>query len=186
MGFVLGVLPSVLDTLDVSLKKLGFVRVLEDDLTLGNEIGDNVSLGVKLREGLFLSLNQLINILKTRWSNFSGGRQHDSIKELNMGLQFITIGITLPVQIHHDRSLLDIGDELFMLQDELVKFVMFILPLVLGTLSHQDLKDLSQSFLIFSTFQVFTKGVEGVSFSLELSRGINFFCHDSGDGLLPH
>merc|ERR1719394_841280 len=104
-----------------------------------------------------LSLNQLINILKTRWSNVSGGRQHDSIKELNMGLQFITIGITLPVQINHDRSLLDIGDELFMLQDELVKFVMFILPLVLGTLSHQDLQNLLEPFPNLGSLKIFAK-----------------------------
>merc|ERR1719270_208734 len=37
----------------------------------------------------FLKRRPIINILKTRWSNVSGGRQHDSIKELNMGLQLI-------------------------------------------------------------------------------------------------
>merc|ERR550519_1046826 len=52
-GLVLGVLPSVLDSLDIGLKELGFVGVLEDDLTLGDEVCDNVPLGVQLGEGLF-------------------------------------------------------------------------------------------------------------------------------------
>merc|ERR1711868_251490 len=157
LGLLLGLLPSVLDTVDIGLKELGFVRVLEDDLTLGNEICDNVSLGIKLRKGLFLSLNQLIHILKTRWSNFSGGRQHDSIKELNMGLQFITIGITLPVEIHNDSSLLDIGDELLMLLDQSIKLSKFIGSLFLGTLSHQDLQNLLEPFSDLGSLKIFAK-----------------------------
>merc|ERR1711868_259872 len=157
LSLLLGLLPSVLDTVDIGLKELGFVRVLEDDLTLGNEICNNVSLGIKLREGLLLSLNQLINILKTRWSNFSGGRQHDSIKELNMGLQFITIGITLPVEIHHDSGLLDIGDELLMLLDQSIKLSKFIGSLFLGTLSHQDLQNLLEPFPDLGSLKIFAK-----------------------------
>merc|ERR1719384_2606013 len=111
-GLVLGVLPSVLDSLDIGLKELGLVRVLEDDLPLGNEVCDNVPLGVQLGEGLLLSLNKLINILEARGSNVSGGGEHDSVKELNMGLELITIGVALPVEIHHDSSFLDIGDQL--------------------------------------------------------------------------
>merc|ERR1712012_1404645 len=118
LSLLLGVLPSILDSLDIGLKELGFVRVLKDDLTLGNEISDNVSLGIKLRERLLLSLYEFINILKARGSNVSGGRQHDSIQELNMRLQLITIGIALPVEIHHDSSLLNIGDQLLVLLDE--------------------------------------------------------------------
>merc|ERR1712001_679069 len=114
-GLVLGVFPSVLDSLDVSLEELGFVRVLEDDLTLGNEICHDVSLGVELRQRLLLSLNEFINILQTRWGDVSGGGQHDSVQELNMGLQLITIGVALPVEIHHDSGLLDIGDQLLVL-----------------------------------------------------------------------
>merc|ERR1712227_1101418 len=38
-------------------------------------------------------------------STFS--RQHDSVKELNMGLQLVTVGVALPVEVHHDRGLLD-------------------------------------------------------------------------------
>ena len=62
-GLLLGVLPSVLDSLDIGLKELGLVGVLEDDLTLGDEVCDNIPLGVQLGEGLLLSLNELINIL---------------------------------------------------------------------------------------------------------------------------
>merc|ERR1711997_81809 len=108
LGLLLGVLPPVLDSLDIGLKELGFVGVLEDDLTLGDEVCDNVPLGVQLGEGLLLSLNELINILKTRGGDVSGGGEHDSVQELHMGLELITIGVTLPVEIHHDRGLLNI------------------------------------------------------------------------------
>ena len=64
-GLVLGVLPSFLDSLDIGLKELGLVGVLEDDLTLVNEVCGNIPLRVQLGEGLLLSLNKLINILKT-------------------------------------------------------------------------------------------------------------------------
>merc|ERR1712217_985095 len=37
-------------------------------------------------------------------STFSCGGEHDSVQELHMGLEFITIGVTLPVEIHHDRG----------------------------------------------------------------------------------
>merc|ERR1719341_249219 len=114
------------------------------------------------------ALNKLINILNARRSNFSGGRQHDSIKELNMGLQFITIGIALPVQINHDS----------------IKFVSFSFFLVLGTLSHQNLQDLCEPFLHLSSLQIFAKRIESVSLTLELSRGVNLVCHDAGNGLL--
>merc|ERR1711868_107780 len=184
LGLLLGIFPSILDTVDIGLKELGFVRVLEDDLTLGNEICDNVSLGIQLRKGLFLSLNQLINILKTGWSNFSGGRQHNSIKELDMGLQFITIGIALPVKIHHDSGLLDIGDELLMLLDQDVQFSHFALSLTLSTLSHQDLQNLIQPFLNLSSLKIFTQRIECVSFSLEFRGSVDFVCHDSSNGLL--
>merc|ERR1719278_2152027 len=101
-GLVLGVLPSVLDSLDIGLQELGFVGVLEDDLTLGNEICHDVPLSIELRERLLLSLNQFINILQTGRSDVSGGGQHDSVQELNMGLQLVTVGVALPVEIHHD------------------------------------------------------------------------------------
>merc|ERR1740123_1016248 len=141
-GLVLGVLPSVLDSLDIGLKELGLVWILEDDLTLGNKVCDNVPLGVQLGERLLLSLNKLINILKTRGSDVSGGGEHDSIKELNMGLELITIGVALPVEVHHNSGLLDIGDELLVLLDQGVKLAKLGVLLILGALSHQDLKNL--------------------------------------------
>merc|ERR1719340_433709 len=153
LGFLFGVFPSVLDSLDISLQELWFVRVLEDDLSLGNEISDNSPLGIKLSQRFFLPLNELINILNTRWSNVSGGGQHDSVQELNMGLQLITIGVALPVEIHHDSGLLDIGDELLMLLDKSLKLVIFLLLLIFSTLSHQDLQDLGKPFLHFCTFK---------------------------------
>merc|ERR1719288_416194 len=56
-------------------------------------------------------------------STFS--RQHDSIKELNMGLKLITISIALPVEINHDSCLLDIGDKFLMFLDQSVKLSKF-------------------------------------------------------------
>merc|ERR1719223_604038 len=184
LGLLLGVFPSVLDPLDISLEELGLVRVLEDDLTLGDEVCDNVPLGVQLGEGLLLSLNELINILKTRGSDVSGGGEHDSVKELNMGLELITIGVALPVEVHHDSGLLDIGDQLLVLLDQSVKLVVFLLLLILGALSHQDLQDLSQPFLDLSPLQVFAQRVKGVSLPLKLSGGVDLVRHDPGDGLL--
>merc|ERR1711973_72086 len=131
----------------------------------------------------FLSLNQLINIFNTGRSNVSGGRHHDTIKELNMGLQLITIGIALPVQVHHNLGLSDGRDELFMLLDEGIQFVRFILLLILGSFSHQDLKDLSQPLLDLSPFQIFAQSVEVISLSLEFGGSIDFVGHDASDGL---
>merc|ERR1711971_668513 len=178
IGPLLGVLPSVLQTLDIGLKELGLVGVLEDDLTLGNKVCDNIPLGVQLGEGLLLSLNELINILNARGGNVSGGGKHDSIKELNMGFELITIGVALPVEIHHDSGLLDIGDQLLVLLNETFKLVVFLLLQVLGALSHQDLQDLSQPFLDLSPLQIFAERVESVSFSLELGRGVDLVGHD--------
>ena len=77
-----------------------------------------------------------------------------------MGLELITIGVALPVEIHHNGSLLDIRDQLLVLLDQQIKFVVFILSLILGALSHQDLQDLSQPFLDFSPLQVFAEGLK--------------------------
>merc|ERR1719270_902657 len=182
LGLLLCVFPSILNSLDIGLKELGFVRVLEDDLTLGNEICDNVSLGIQLGKRFLLSLNELINILKTRWSNISGGRQHDSIKELNMGLKLITISIALPVEINHYSCLLDIGDKFLMLLDQSVKLSQLSVSLVFGTLSHQDFQNLLEPFPHFSPLKVFAERIECVSFSLEFRRCVDFISHDSGNG----
>merc|ERR1719320_921545 len=99
---LLGVIPTLFNPLDISFKELWLVWVLQDNLALGNKVCDNALLGIKLRERLLLPLNQFVNILNAGRSNVSGGGQHDSIKELNMRFQLITIGITLPVQVNHD------------------------------------------------------------------------------------
>merc|ERR1712128_129936 len=63
LGF--GLIPTRLNTLDIGLEELGFVRILKNNLALGDKFNNNVSLGVKLGQRLLLSLNQLINILNT-------------------------------------------------------------------------------------------------------------------------
>merc|ERR1712045_968123 len=179
-----GIFPSILDTLDIGLKELGLVRVLQDDLTLGNEICDNVSLGVKLGQRLLLSLNQLIHILQTRGGDVPGGGQHDAVKELNMGLQLVTVGVALPVEVHHDSGLLDIGDQLLVLLDQGVEFAHFCVSLILGALGHQDFQNLLEPFPDLSPLQIFAQRVEGVSFSLELGGGVDLVSHNSGNRLL--
>merc|ERR1719494_178064 len=54
LGLLLGVIPAFLDPLDIALKELGLVGVFQDNLTLGNEINNNVLLGVELDKGLLL------------------------------------------------------------------------------------------------------------------------------------
>jgi len=95
-----------------------------------------------------------------------------------MGLELITIGVALPVEIHHDSGLLDIGDQLLVLLNETFKLVVFLLLQVLGALSHQDLQDLSQPFLDLSPLQIFAEGIEGVSLPLELGGGVDLVGHD--------
>merc|ERR1719464_993731 len=129
--------------------------------------------------GLLLSLNKLINILKTRGSDVSGGGEHDSIKELNMGLKLITIGIALPVEVHHNSGLLDIGDELLVLLDQGVKLAKLGVLLILGALSHQDLKNLLEPLSDLGPLKILTEGVEGVSLPLELGGGVDLVGHNS-------
>merc|ERR1719180_792806 len=107
---LLGVIPAFLDPLDIALKELGFVRVLQDNLTLGNEINNNVLLRIQLDKGLLLPLDELIDILHAGGSNVTGGGEHDAVKELNMGLHLVTVGVALPVQVNHDGGLLDAGN----------------------------------------------------------------------------
>merc|ERR1719462_1193350 len=118
--------------------------MLQDNLTLGNEINNNILLGIKLDKGLLLPLNELIDILHAGGSNVTGGREHDAVEELNMGLQLVTVGVTLPVQINHNRGLLNAGNELLVLLDEHIQLLILGLLLGLGSLSHQDLEDLVQ------------------------------------------
>merc|ERR1712170_184423 len=118
-------------------------------------------------------------LLESSWDrDVSCGRQHDSVKELNMRFELISIGITLPVEINHDSCFLDIWDKLFMLLDKGIKKIMLLLSLILGSLSHQDFKDLGKPFLDFCPLKVFTKRIESISFSLELGRCVDLVCHD--------
>merc|ERR1719361_1904196 len=100
---LLGVIPTLLDPLDVALKELGFVGVLKNLLTLLNQVIDHIPLGIQLDKGLLLPLNELVNILHAGGSNVTGGGEHDAVKELNMGLQLVTVGVALPVQVDHDE-----------------------------------------------------------------------------------
>merc|ERR1719494_552936 len=106
LSLLLGVIPAFLDPLDIALKELGLVRVFQDNLTLGNEINNNVLLGVELDKGLLLPLDELIDILNAGGSNVTGGGEHDAVKELDMGFELVSVGVALPVQVDHDGGLL--------------------------------------------------------------------------------
>merc|ERR1711923_350924 len=99
LSLLLGVIPAFLDPLDITLKELGLVGVFQDLLTLGNEINNNVLLGVELDKGLLLPLDELIDILHAGGSNVTGGGEHDAVEELDMRLQLVTVGVALPVQV---------------------------------------------------------------------------------------
>merc|ERR1719341_2673062 len=123
LSLVLGVIPANFNSLDMSLQELWFVWVFKDLLALLNQVLNNIPLCVELDKRLLLPLNELINILHTGGSNVTGGREHDAVEELNMGLQLITVGVALPVQINHDRGLLNAGNELLVLLDEHIQLL---------------------------------------------------------------
>merc|ERR1719233_1438217 len=95
--------------------------------------------------------------INSRRSNISGGGEHYSVKELDMGLQFITVCITLPVQVNHDGCFLNSWYKFFMLLDQIIQLISFSFLLILGTLSHQNFQNLSQPFLYLSSLQVLAK-----------------------------
>merc|ERR1719170_39487 len=184
LSLLLGVIPAFLDPLDIALKELGLVGVFQDLLTLLNQVIHNIPLGIQLDKGLLLPLDELIDILHAGGSNVTGGGEHDAVKELDMRLQLVTVGVALPVQVDHDGGLLNAGDELLVLLDEHVQLLILGLLLGLGPLSHQDLEDLVQPFLHLSTLKILAEGMEVIPLPLELSRGIDLVSHDASDGLL--
>ena len=125
--------------------------ILQELFALGNEVPDNASFGLQLTEGLFLSLNQLFDVFNAAGCDVTGRAEHNAVQELNVRLQFVSIGVTLPVQIHLDLSLQDGGDQLFMLEDDGVKFLHLFRPLLFSTLSHQDFQDVLEPFFDLST-----------------------------------
>jgi len=81
---------------------LNILWILKKLFTLGDEFSDNCPSCLQLVERLLLPFNQFFNIFYTARSNVSCRAQHDSIKELNVRLQLITISITFPVKIYFD------------------------------------------------------------------------------------
>jgi hypothetical protein len=96
--------------------------VLKELLALGDELTNDCPPCLQLAEGLLLSLNQLLHIFNAAGSNVTGGAEHDAVKELNVRLQIITVGVALPVEIDLDLSLENSGDQLFVLLDESIQF----------------------------------------------------------------
>merc|ERR1719508_141763 len=131
-----------------------------------------------------MAFNELIYTFDARGSDFSGGGHHDSIEELNMGLELVAVSIALPVEIHHHLSLHHGRDQVFVVLDGLIQLIHFVLSLRSSSFGHQDLKDMSQPFLDLSLLEILAESVEAVPLSLELSRGVDFVSHDPRDGLL--
>jgi len=105
LGLLLGVVPA--DLYDMALEELGLVEILQDLFALFNQLLDHTATSFQLDERLFLVLDQLVHILDARGRN--GGGQHDDVQELNVGLQIVTEGVALPVEVHHDLGLHDGG-----------------------------------------------------------------------------
>ena len=80
-------------------------------------------------------------------------------QKLDMGLQFVTIGVAFPVEIHHDRGFLNIGNELLVLLYQSLELLPLNLFLIFGPFSHQNFQNLSQPFLNFCSFQIFAQGL---------------------------
>ena len=110
--------------------------VLKEYFALSDEVFDNAPFGLHLRKRLLLSLNQLFNILNAAGSNVTGRAEHDSIQELNIGFQLVTISITFPVEINFDLGLENNGNEVFVLGNNTVQFGCLICPLTTSSLSH--------------------------------------------------
>merc|ERR1719447_496906 len=162
LRLLLGVVPALLDPLDVALKELGLVGVLQNLLALLNQVIDHIPLRIQLDKGLLLPLDELIDILHAGGGNVAGGGEHDAIEELNMGLHLVTVGVALPVQVNHDGGLLDAGNELLVLLNEHIQLLILGLLLGLGPLGHQDLKDLVEPLLHLSTLKILAEGLEVV------------------------
>merc|ERR1719221_1447186 len=181
---LLRLLPALLDLLHVALQELRLVRILKDLLSLLNELLHHTPLGLQLDKGLLLPLNQLVHVLYTGGGNVSGGGEHDAVEELNVGLQLITVGVALPVEVHHHLGLGHSWDELLMLLDQVLQKLLFLGSEVLGPLSHEDLQDLGKPFLHLSSLKILAEGMEVVPLALELGRGVDLVGHDASDGLL--
>merc|ERR1719461_458054 len=165
---LLGLLPSLLDLLHVALQELRLVRVLKDLLSLLNELLHHAPLGLQLDKGLLLPLNQLVHIFHTGGGDVSGGGEHDAVEELNVGLQLVTVGVALPIEVHHHLGLHHSWDQLFVLLDQVLKKLLFLGSEVLSPLSHEDLQDLGKPFLHLSSLKILAEGMEVVPLALEL------------------
>ena len=143
--------------------------VLQKSFALQDELVDNIPLGLKLVQGLLLAFNQLIHILNTAGSDFTGGAEHDTVEELNVRLELITVGVALPVEIHLDLGLQDIGDEVLVLGNEFIELLDLLGPLLLSTLSHDDLQDLLEPFLDLSSLQILAQGLKKQRCKLQIS-----------------
>ena len=120
------------------MAKIILLWILKKHFALRDEIFDNSSFGLHLSKWLLLPLNQLLDILNTAGSNVTSRAKHDSIQELNMGFQLITISVTFPVEINFDLGLENSWNEFLMLGNDNVQFACVVGPLVFASLSHQD------------------------------------------------
>merc|ERR1712038_2222237 len=73
------------------------------------------------------------------------------------GFQLVTVGVALPVEVHHDSGLLDIGDQLLVLLDQGVEFTHFCVSLILSALGHQDFQNLLEPLPDLSPLQIFAQ-----------------------------
>ena len=77
-----------------------------------------------------------------------------------MRLQLVAIGVAFPVKVDFDGDLGNPWDQFFVLLDQLVQGVVFLLPLRLGALRHKNLKNVCQPFLNLGSFEVLAESLQ--------------------------
>merc|ERR1719507_2610166 len=135
-GFFFSLIPTLFNAANMACQEFRFVWVLKKYFALRDEVFDNVPFGLHLRKRLLLSLNQLFNILNAAGSNVTGRAEHDSIQELNIGFQLVTISITFPVEINFDLGLENSGNEVHVLGYDTIQFCCLVCPFRTSSLSH--------------------------------------------------
>ena len=77
--------------------------ILQQRLSLLNELPDNGPLGLQLIDGLLLSLDQLLHVLHATGRDLPRWAQHDAVKELDVRRKLVAVRVAAPVQVNLNR-----------------------------------------------------------------------------------
>ena len=140
--------------------KWNLLWVLQQLFAFLDEFVHDGPLVLKLVQGFLLPLNQLFYVFNTTGSNLSCGAEHDTIQELNMRCQLITIGITFPVQVDFKLGLLNSWNKSLMFNNYCFEIVRISCFFVLWSFCHQDFKHLFEPSLDVCSFQIFAQSLK--------------------------